>query len=253
MPRHRLALCALALVLAAPAGAAADECSPWSGEPFPLPSVSDPNPSRARWAELRAQELALRAQRVEAEDPGESLRLWRRILCLDPQHAPAWRGVARTRPVRIHRPEVAWGARRHAWVRDPWLDLGAALHVPAPGPPTPVLSAAQRATLDRAQGLLVASESHLAAARFQEALAEARAAREALAGVPPDRGAPALRVRADVAAATAHVALGDGEAARASFGRALATDPRLRLDPARTSPKVIEALEAVRAGAGATP
>lgn len=87
-------------------------------------------------------------------------------------------------------------------------------------------------------------------ARFEAALHSAAEARSALEGVSATDGVKGLRVRVEVLAATAQVALGDDAAARASFARALAANPALRLDPMRTSPKVIRALEDARAGSG---
>ena len=63
----------------------------------------------------------------------------------------------------------------------------------------------------------------------------------------------ALRARLEVLAAIAQVALGDDAAARRSFGRALEAQPGLELDPGRTSPKVMRALEGARAAAEASP
>jgi hypothetical protein len=62
-----------------------------------------------------------------------------------------------------------------------------------------------------------------------------------------------LRARLEVLAAVAQVAHGDDEAARQSFGRALEAQPGLELDPGRTSPKVMRALEGARAAAEASP
>jgi hypothetical protein len=45
------------------------------------------------------------------------------------------------------------------------------------------------------------------------------------------------------------VALGKDADARASFARALQSDPNLHLDPASTSPKVVRAFDAARAAA----
>lgn len=244
---------ALALGLALPAGAAdedaPDECAAWPGEPTPLPSTTDPDTYSARWAELRAQEIAVRAQLAEPSDPMEGLRLWRRVLCLDPNSSPAWNGIARTQAVRVHTPDTAWGRRRAAPLRDPWAQLAQAVYVPRPAP---ALTPQTRARLAEAETQLGESEAHLTQARFAEALASARAAQTTLEDLSANLGAARrLRARAEVAAATAHVALGDAAQAQASFARALAANPRLSLDPRQTSPKVIEALDAARAGNGA--
>jgi tetratricopeptide (TPR) repeat protein len=236
-----------------PAAAAPAECEAWPGEPTPLPSTTDPDTRSARWAELRAEEIAVRAQLAEPDDPMESLRLWRRVLCLDPSSSPAWNGIARTQPVRIHQPNARWGGRRAASVRDPWAQLAMEIRVPTPRA-RPQLSEATRAVLAEAEEQLTQGEAQLAEARFREALGRAQAAREMLAEVNADVAAgKQLRARAEVAAATAHVALGDAGAARESFTRALAANPRLQLDPKQTSPKVLEVLEAARSGGGGTP
>ena len=239
-----MAACCFAAT-AVPSGAAGDECAVWPGEPSPLPRVDDPVARTARWAELRAEELVNRAQLAEPDDPMESLRLWRRVLCLDPTSAPARNGVWRTRPVRMHQPEVRWGGRGRASRRDPWGQLALAVSVPAP---VPELSRATRERLATAESLIGASEASLAEARFQLALDRAREADDTLSQLRVNVANGArLRARSAVAAGTAHIALGDADAARASFDRALEAQPRLALDPNQTSPKVIEAFEAVRA------
>jgi len=106
-----------------------------------------------------------------------------------------------------------------------------------PGPPAP---------LPEPDGLtddLDSAEAHLRAARFEEALAEAR---EAIRSVrASERDADVLR--AHLVAATVHLALADAPAARESLARGLDIDAAWALDPASTSPKVIEALAAERA------
>jgi len=225
-----------------------DECAAWPGEPSPLPRVDDREPRTARWAELRAEELTVRAQLAEPRDPMESLRLWRRVLCLDPKSSPAWNGVGRTRPVRIHQLEMRWGRRQQASLRDPWGQLALAINVPAP---VPQLSRATREQLARAEEQIDASEASLGEARFQETLDLVRAAGDTLSQVSAGvAAATPLRARAAIIGGTAHIALGDDAAARESFTRALVANPRLTLDPAKTSPKVIEAFEAARTGRG---
>jgi hypothetical protein len=260
---HRLLLLA-ALVAPLVAGAEPDEadrCVPWSGEPTPLARVDAEDSGRARWAELRVTELVQRAQLAEPTASVESYRLWRRVLCFDPENELAWRGLARTRPVRVYRPEIGWGApaRPAASTVDPWGALAAPVRVARPQPrvveeapvqeePPPVLA--------RVEGLLRESEASLKAAHFEEALGRAGEARRELdaagaAGARED--ARALRARLEVLSAIAQVALGDDAAARGSFGRALAAQPGLELDPGRTSPKVMRALEGARAAAETAP
>ncbi len=124
---------------------------------------------------------------------------------------------------------------------------------PAPAPkPTVDPQAEERAeAARRAAGLVEDGETSLRAARFEEALGRALAAREALEGLDRQPDVEPLRARGEVLAGTAQVALGDDAGAQESFERALAADPSLRLDPMTTSPKVLHVLEAARAsGAG---
>jgi hypothetical protein len=53
-------------------------------------------------------------------------------------------------------------------------------------------------------------------------------------------------VRLEVLSATAQLALGDERAARASLARAIEAQPDLVLDPMKTPPKVMRALELTR-------
>jgi len=237
-----------AALLNTPASAAApDLCLAAPGEPVPLPQVNDADAFRARWATLQAAELARQAEAAEPVAGATSQRLWRRVLCLDPQSAEARAGLARTASVRVHRPELVWGPPRQRPAGDPWAALAEPVVVtraPAAPPPEP-------ASRVKARELLEEAETSLAGARFSEALGRAQAARDALSEGPSDAAARSLGVRAEIAAATANVALGDEAAARAGFARALALDPGLSLDPVETSPKVLGVLEAARAETGA--
>ena len=75
-------------------------------------------------------------------------------------------------------------------------------------------------------------------------------ARRLLESLPGDEASRALKTRVEVLSATAQVALGDEDAARKSFTRALASDPELQLDPMITSPKVMQALNDARGEGG---
>jgi hypothetical protein len=110
---------------------------------------------------------------------------------------------------------------------------------PAPAP------AGQDAALRRAPSASAADEvdALLRAARFEEAVARGDALREELGTAEGER----LRVRLEVAAGTAYVALEREEAARECFRRALAAEPALDLDPAATAPKVLRVFRSVRA------
>jgi len=85
----------------------------------------------------------------------------------------------------------------------------------------------------------------LRAARFEEAVSRADALRGELgAGA---EGSEVLRVRLEVTAGTAYVALEREDAARECFRRALAAEPALDLDPEGTAPKVLRVFRSVRA------
>ena len=135
--RKARALC-LALLVLAVAGIAsgADEtCAAWPGEPTPLPSVSDSDPVRARWAELRVAELTRHAELNETGDRPESQRLWRRVRCLDPRSEAAERGLARSHSVRVHRPALVRTPPVAAGeALDPWSALGEPLVVTEEAP-----------------------------------------------------------------------------------------------------------------------
>jgi len=253
----------VSLVVPLAAGAATDEverCVPWPGEPTPLPRVDAADPGRARWADLRVAELVQRAQLAEPTASVESYRLWRRVLCFDPENELAWRGLTRTRPVRVYRPEVGWGedALRASFSEDPWGALAAPVRMARP---RPRVAEAEPAASEDPQGpaharvteLLREGEASLGAAHFEEALGHTAAARRELDAAGASSEERALRARLEVLAAVAQVALGDDEAARQSFGRALEAQPGLELDPMRTSPKVMRALEGARAIAEASP
>lgn len=251
---------ALALVslAAAPGRAGAGECDPWPGEPVPLPAVSDSDTLRAQWAELRARELARVARRVEADDPAEAQRLWRRLLCLDPDSRVAQQGLAQYRPVRVHRPPVVGGGDFGEEASgDPWADLSVPVAIRtvrarAPAPEVESSQAAPAELLRRADGLIAETEARVRAARFEDALAVAGDARLTLDDVGEGERRPRL-ARLEVLRATAELALGRGDAARQSFGRALAADPNLELDAASTPPKVRRALAAARAAREVSP
>lgn len=279
-PRRRSALAAWLLATTLLCGTvtralAEEPCQPWPGEPTPLPTTAETDPALARWSELRVAELVARAQVAEARDPVESHRLWSRVLCIDSANELAWRGVDRTRLVRVYRPGVGWGwgRARAAAVADPWEGLAVTISVPRPAspsaapprpaPPRTVAAPApagegrdsgaaervrqrQQAALAEAQRMAASAESSLREARFEQALARADDARRLLDGLPGDELGSSLRARVEVLSATAHIALGDQDAARRSFSRALASDPGLRLDPMKTSPKVMQALNDAR-------
>jgi tetratricopeptide (TPR) repeat protein len=254
------------------------DCEPWPGEPSPLPTASSGDDLAARFARLRAEELAALAQDLEPSARGDAYRVWLHVACLDPGRTDAREGAKRTSPVRVHTPEAV---HRPDAVAAAAPDVASALGrlddpisvvsaTRAAEPAAKTIAPAQRVALSpraarprpqtareesplAADGLLDEAEALVRQAHFEEALEKAMKAREA---VPRTGDEPALRqrrARADVIAGTAQVALGKDADARASFERAIEADPSLRLDRASTSPKVVRAFDAARAAAGTAP
>jgi hypothetical protein len=116
-----------------------------------------------------------------------------------------------------------------------------------PAPAAETAAPLRRQKLEEAERSLRLGEAALGAARFQEALRAATLARDALAELPDGADLAAPRARLEVLAATAQIGLGDEAGAQESLLRAVEAEPGLRLDPARTSPKVLRALELARA------
>lgn len=251
---------ALAVVLAAvvPATAGAvgsvkvSECRAWPGEPAPLPRAAKADALTARWARLRAAELSRIARRLEESEPVTAYALYAHALCLTPDDAALRAAEARTVPLRWHRPAI--DSRPSPAPTAPAASVAVALETLdqpiAPLPPAPErddvesLVATARRRLDGARQLL-----HQA--RFEDALAGLDRARKGLATAPDAPRIGALRAQIDVLAATANVALGRDDAARASFAQALAAQPDLKLDPKTTSPKVFALFQQMRGSAGA--
>ncbi len=238
-----------------PAGAR--DCAPWPGEPHPLPRVGEGDPLRARWAELRARELAQHAKALEASAPVAAHRAWRHLLCLDPGDESARDGALRTLPLRVHRPEIRVGPQAIPGPRDTnlWQSLDAPMAFAARAPALPgagyeadVLARAE--SLEWVDGWLVAGEAQVAGARFDEALATAARLRAALAAIPAGRDLPRRWLRLELMEATAEAARGRDDAARACFGRVLAIEPAFELDVRKTSPKLMRLLDAARAETG---
>ncbi len=102
-------------------------------------------------------------------------------------------------------------------------------------------------------------ESLLAAAYFRTALGLVNATRDQLAAASEREkraskaGVQARTARLEVLAATAELAIGAPQRARASMRRALGADPDLTLDAGRTSPRVVALLDEARAELPAAP
>jgi hypothetical protein len=88
-------------------------------------------------------------------------------------------------------------------------------------------------------------EALLARAHFREAGEKALALRSQALALPPSGEARGLVIRAELAAGTAALALGQDGFARECIRRALAMDPRLELEPG-APPKLRRTFEAVK-------
>jgi hypothetical protein len=253
-------------ILAPTARAESRLCASWAGEIEPLPSVSDPDPLRAAWAEIRAEQLAVAARRLEWHSRTLANRVWRHASCLDPDRSDFAQALRRTAPVRWVRPEIL-GAQV--------IELEEGEELPAPaggwsgdlGEPIRVVVARTPARERSGEGArddfrparlqamdpIDAAEEALRGARFQLALEWVEQGRRLVETEEPAWERPRKRARLEVLAATAEIALGREEAARASLERALRAQPDLRLDPARHSPKLIRLFEEVRGGDGPSP
>lgn len=87
--------------------ATASTCAPWPGEIDPLPTTLDSDPFLARWAELRAAELARLAAALDERSRVLAAPLWAHAACLAPRRDDLTAAAnAEVRPVRVHRPSV---------------------------------------------------------------------------------------------------------------------------------------------------
>jgi tetratricopeptide (TPR) repeat protein len=225
-------------------------CAAWPGEPHPLPSVESPDPFLARWASLRAGELARMVAELQERDPNAARETWEHLRCLDPARARAALPALppTTSPVSAPEPprEVALSAPPPS-PDPPPAPRSIAPPVSAPAPSRSTDWSPIDAELGEAQALVFG-------ARFDQALEAAERIRPKLAPVEDAPGASQRWTRLELLAATAQIALGYYEDAQASFERALAADPAFQLDTVSTSPKVLQVFEAVRGrGASAGP
>jgi hypothetical protein len=220
-------------------------CAPWAGEIDPLPSVSDPDPLRAAWARLRADQLAAVAATLEPHSRALAHRVWLHTQCLDPERLDLDRALARTAPVRWTRPLIlgADEGEPRAVLPGPASEWPGVL-----GEPIRVAAARTRSggisvpTSPAAVRQIAATERALQEARFELALAQAERARRLL----PAEGRQPERAALEVMAATAEIALGRDDDARESLARALRAQAELELDPALHSPKLVRLFEEVR-------
>jgi hypothetical protein len=224
--------------------------------------VSDPDPLRAAWAQLRAEQLAEAARDLEPHSRALAHRVWRHASCLDPERIDFVHALARTAPVRWARPpilgfdeiDVAEGRGLPDPVSEFSWDLAEPIRVvvariPAPvegseaareSPPPPPLDAREQ---------IAAAEEAIREARFELGLERVERGRRLL----ETQGLPGQRAHLEVLAATAEIALGQEEAARESLERALRAQAELSLDPALHSPKLVRLFEEVRSGGGPRP
>jgi len=252
----------VALLPSEAADAQAPACASWPFEPSPLPTLASSDSVLARWGVLRAQELRLAARTAERSAPARANRLWRHLLCLEPASDEAKQGIERTLLVRVHRPEVLVVRPPLGPESTPALSrLDEAIRVAAlPTPRAPVVTPASAprppapaVDWTRMDAALGTAEAQLGDANFEAALAVAEQLRRQLRDAAETSGARERQARAEVVAATAEIALGHEDAARKSFERALAADPKLRLDPATTSPKVRRTFDAALGAKGGNP
>lgn len=252
--RCAFVLATAALLGPAAARAAESDCAPWPGEPSALPTVASPDSVLARWATLRAAELAAMARAGESASPARANRLWRHVLCLDPASADAKAALEQARLVHVHRPDVVVGRGASApEAGTVQLRLDDPIRVVSREPRAPAPSTTPPSDWTRTDAALRGAEGKLREADFEAALASAQRVARQLGDSNADPGGRERRARAEVVAATAQVALGREDEARRSFERALQADPGLRLDPATTSPKVRRAFDAALAAKGRTP
>jgi len=252
--------------LAATARAEPHLCASWAGEIEPLPSVSDPDPLRAAWATIRADQLAEAAWKLEPHSRALANRVWRHASCLDPDRLDFIHALSRTAPVRWVRPpilgadviEVEAGEGLPEPVGKGSGDLGEPIRVVVARIPTPEgrsegVRESDRPALLEAVEPIAAAEEALQEARFVLALERVERGRRLLETQGPAWERPRQRAQLEVLAATAEIALGREEAARESLERALRAQPELSLDPARHSPKLVRLFEEVRGGEGPAP
>ena len=113
-------------------------------------------------------------------------------------------------------------------------------------------TAGAEALHEETRRLLAAATARYDDADFEQALSLARAGLEALAPHPEGAEADALRARCHVVAGMAAAGLERRERAIAEFRSALAFDPDVALEPERSSPRVLELVDAARASTAAS-
>jgi LysM repeat protein len=128
------------------------------------------------------------------------------------------------------------------------LPAGAVLRVPKRNlcGPLPLARKAPLPRHDEARRLLASSTAAYDGADFEQALSLAQAGIQSLESIPRDGEADAIRARCHVLSGMAAAGLEQRERAIVEFRHALDLDPHLALDPERSSPRVLELVEAAR-------
>jgi hypothetical protein len=196
------------------------------------------DPFEARWARARRDELQGLALLLEASDPLEAQRVWRHAACLAPDDAEIALALERTARSVVHRPGVearaSLGVERRTTLGAAFALLDRAARV------APVERGETSAGFDFApiDAQIDTAALRLDEARFAAALALSDLARARLARFAPEPPVSERRVRIELLAATARIALGEEQDARTCVERALREQPDLTLDPARFTPKL---------------
>lgn len=256
-----------------PVATASSRCEPWPDEPSPLPVVWSPDPVAASWARARVRELAAEAIAAEARSRRIAIGLWERVLCLDPESIAAADALDRAsqvpgpfRPPDLAAarmpadlpgvssapsgggsvavgPRVRTTAAEAAVPRSGWPFMTEILPPYSPPPGAQDGGGLDFSDVDQEIAEISALNEE---AHFRTALAVAGATRELLARAGAGPAVDVRRARLEVLSATAAVALGREDEARAHLRSALAHDPDLVLDAGSTSPKVLSLLREAR-------
>lgn len=206
--------------------ASQEGCRAWTGELSPLPNTRSSDAFAARWASLRASELARLAEALEDTQPATAYHLWRHVECLDPERSGAAQRADALRTTVSYRDR-------------PFVIL--------PKPPREARRVFSFTPIDRK---LEDAEAQLSSARFQRAIEVAEEVRGDLEARFVSGALASRLTRLETIAATAWIALGDQTSASMCFARALAADATFELDPAMTPPKVLRVLAEVRERSG---
>jgi len=231
------------------AGSARGDCAQWPGEPGPLPQLGSDDPVLERWALLRREELRGLALLLEASDPLEARRLWLHAACIAPGDLEIAAALARSaRPV-VHRVEIEPGAPvsagRRATLGAAFETLDRAARVPAQREPEAPQS--ERFDFASVDARIETAALHLGEARFEAAAQQADLARARLARLASTQPVRERRVRIELLAATARIALGELDDARSCIERALGARPDLTLDADTAPPKLQRLFDETRA------